>query len=793
MPAPSKAKAVASSDAVAMLIYAGFAVCKPTADGKAPKYKDWSTRSVVPDDFRDDDNVGIMSGPLSNGGKSGNALVIIDLDADDAVRLADEFLPATAMMEGRKSKPKSHRYYLVPHSTIPEWGTSSADASAPVCAAMMGHAGPFKKAFNNRDTDNRVIDFLGTGSQAVCPPSGHHTGERREWNDGVMGEPAIVFFEDLWRSVCELASACDCKIPDVVPRPLGWVARTTASVEISVIERAKKYLATMPVAVSGENGHNKTFAAARAMVWGFDLGVDIGLDLLKSDYNPRCVPKWSDKDLVHKCDDADRIPFGKPRGYIRDAERKPVSSGVAGGFGDGKTTTPSKPEPWEDPIPLSDPADKPPAFPLCVMPPSLAALCADIGDTIGCPPDYAACFALGAMAGTIGATTVLNVKQDWEEHASLFICAVAPPNAGKTPSFKLITRPLVEQQKERYKDRTEGKKINPVFVSDVTVEKLADILQDDSRGQIVLRDELSGWVKGMDQYKSRGGSDRQFWLSAWSSDPITVHRKGPDSPDVFISHPCISVVGGIQPSVLHDLQGQDDGFFDRILFTFPEPHNMKGEDWKSCNPVGMREWEKALGRVRLMEMIATEPDKPRCPHFRKLDAIGRDEWYTYTHALAKQMNVPEFPHYLAGVAGKLKGYAARLALVSMVLRIAYTPDGEIEDINGDDMAAGATLANYFLAHAERVYRRMGRDDSREPRKVLAWMVRNGKDKVSRRDIHHNLKRSFPDVEDLGRPLRMLTERGYIRVVESEGVKPGRKPTTIYEIHPGALSGSLSEF
>ena len=38
-----------------------------------------------------------------------------------------------------------------------------------------------------------------------------------------------------------------------------------------------------------------------------------------------------------------------------------------------------------------------------------------------------------------------------------------------------------------------------------TGEKLAEVLKDDPRGARLLRDELAGWVKGMDQYKNRGG------------------------------------------------------------------------------------------------------------------------------------------------------------------------------------------------------------------------------------------------------------------------------------------------
>ena len=71
-------------------------------------------------EFGPGDGVGLLCGPLSNGGNPGHALVCVDLDSPGALARADEFLPDTGMIEGRPAKPRSHRYYLVPNSTIPD-------------------------------------------------------------------------------------------------------------------------------------------------------------------------------------------------------------------------------------------------------------------------------------------------------------------------------------------------------------------------------------------------------------------------------------------------------------------------------------------------------------------------------------------------------------------------------------------------------------------------------------------------------------------------------------------------
>lgn len=305
-------------DVVAMLRKRGFALCKPDPKEKKPTYPKWSTRSKEPMHFRTGDQIGIMAGPLSDGGKPGHALIIIDLDSQDAVRLADHHLPVTAMQEGRKSKPRSHRYYLIPLDSIPKWACSTAEQASKAAKAKTGYPGPFKKQFRSRDTKSCVIDFIGTGGQAVCPPALHPSGELREWEGKTPGEPSVIPFPELWRSVCELASACGCEIPDVIPRSPTPRSVPFDSESTPIFTRASNYLAKMEAAVSGCGGHSATFKAARALVWGFDLPLDDARRLLVEEYNPRCRPPWSEPELDHKLQDADRIPGREPRGHLRD-------------------------------------------------------------------------------------------------------------------------------------------------------------------------------------------------------------------------------------------------------------------------------------------------------------------------------------------------------------------------------------------------------------------------------------------------------------------------------------------
>jgi hypothetical protein len=82
------------------------------------------------------------------------------------------------------------------------------------------------------------------------------------------------------------------------------------------IARAGKYVAKVPGAVSGQKGHNTTFRVACKLVLGFGLSEDEAWPILV-EYNARCEPPWTEKELRHKLQDAAKKPG--PRGWLAEA------------------------------------------------------------------------------------------------------------------------------------------------------------------------------------------------------------------------------------------------------------------------------------------------------------------------------------------------------------------------------------------------------------------------------------------------------------------------------------------
>jgi hypothetical protein len=108
------------------------------------------------------------------------------------------------------------------------------------------------------------------------------------------------------------------KRASVAPVP----AAVLAIPRIEKLDRARKYLAMIPGAVSGQRGHDRTFHVACVLIIRFGLAVDEAYPLF-AEWNQRCDPPWGEYDLRRKLTEADKQPG--PRGELLAAERESAS------------------------------------------------------------------------------------------------------------------------------------------------------------------------------------------------------------------------------------------------------------------------------------------------------------------------------------------------------------------------------------------------------------------------------------------------------------------------------------
>ncbi len=84
---------------------------------------------------------------------------------------------------------------------------------------------------------------------------------------------------------------------------------------MNTTDRAALYVAKIPPAVSGQDGHGQLFAVATALLHGFALGEGDAWPIL-ADYNRRCLPPWSESELRHKLRSAAAVPPRRPTGWL---------------------------------------------------------------------------------------------------------------------------------------------------------------------------------------------------------------------------------------------------------------------------------------------------------------------------------------------------------------------------------------------------------------------------------------------------------------------------------------------
>jgi hypothetical protein len=376
-------------------------------------------------------------------------------------------------------------------------------------------------------------------------------------------------------------------------------------------------------------------------------------------------------------------------------------------------------------------------FPFETLPSVLSKLTDELSKALPIAPELVACAGLGVAAGAIGGSRMIQVKTGWTEPTILWMALVNPPGQIKTPALAQVATPIRElqqeaaekyqQEKKNYErgmeiydvarsqyrtqrlDELPPKPEKPIMhrfcTVDVTVEKLAVLLHETPRGLSVIRDELTGWVTSMNQYKGGKGADKSFWLSSWAGTSHTVDRQGKDP--IFIPHPAVSVVGNIPPTILSELNmdSQEDGFLHRILFCNPDPVQVRWSE-QTVSEETRQAYHK---RIKELSLLALERGE-----FSEEGALGEAKILPLTHS-AQQLFIewhnahyekaeePTFQEELGGFYHKLKGYCARFALIHQLLT-----DPHSEMVGVDSLSFGCEVADYFAGQAEQVFPKFSR-------------------------------------------------------------------------------------
>src|SRR5262249_28364162 len=227
---------------------------------------------------------------------------------------------------------------------------------------------------------------------------------------------------------------------------------------------------------------------------------------------------------------------------------------------------------------------------------------------------------IAVASSLIGTARRIQASRSWSQPLTMWTALIGFSGTGKTPGLDVTRRVLSHIARDRknkvadlrrahetrvqaakeaeksWKDQVKqaladggqpplkpgeaivpGEFVTPrLHVSDVTIERIAVLIQARPRGMLFIRDELSALFVNME--RNSNGSDKEFWLEAWNGEHYVVERMG--RPPVEIDHLLVGVTGGFQPDKLvRSFVGDDDGMYARFCFAWPpEPDYQKLTD-----------------------------------------------------------------------------------------------------------------------------------------------------------------------------------------------------------------------
>jgi Protein of unknown function (DUF3987) len=425
-------------------------------------------------------------------------------------------------------------------------------------------------------------------------------------------------------------------------------------------------------------------------------------------------------------------------------------------------------EPEEDR--LEEPEEPQPGwepFPLELLPEVLRDYIAAAAEALVCDPAFIALPVLIAAGGVIGNSRVVTLKKTWREPAIYWGCVIADSSTLKSPALDIATAPLEKIERSLLRDFREAfslweqevvcwenaggkrtkewagevtypKPLRPpegrLLISDITVEKVAELVSQNPKGLILCMDELAGWFSSFARYKSAGSgaNDMPFWLSAHRGQRLRVDRKSGDRTSIVAELSAISVVGTLQPTIASRIFTRDvfdAGMVSRLLLVRPPKRPKIWSDAVIPDDVDAAYANLLRTLFFLDRQAISEQDyTPVNVHFT--DA-GLAAWKSFYGRWGAVQWDSEGEH--ASCLAKLEAYCARLALLlaEVEFHSGRTPYEQIDVVH---VERAAVLVEWFSREATRVYRQVQTSAPQVERERLIAVIERKGGKITARDL-----------------------------------------------------------
>ena len=573
----------------------------------------------------------------------------------------------------------------------------------------------------------------------------------------------------------------------------------------AVVERARKYVARIPGAVSGSSGHNTTFHVACRLVKGFDLSTDQALDVL-TEWNATCDPPWSEHELQHKIESASKA--SGDTGYLRNVKPERWDEITASRKFVGETpvspafqrVSPTKAESFKIKSLVSTP------FPIQCLPSRLSSFVQSVSRAVGCDHSFAALPALAVVSTAIGNSRRVSTKQGNYQPLSIWPVVIGLSGSQKSEPFDMATDCLndIENNYEAEFNQVSAKHraaiehykldlkawrgsgigdpplepemplLRQMVVKDFTSEALIKIHSGNPRGLLCCNEELSGWFGSFERYAGKGAvsGEQAKFLEFYDGKRTTIDRVS--AKRIVIHRSFVNITGTIQPGIIQQAltsESRSNGLASRLWMAYPPSVLIRWRD----EVVSTRTKHSYADLVKDLLSLSGEVDSSgfEKPALLELSTDSRKMFKEYMNDTGDQCFVM-FGDVRAAWA-KFIGRCVRLAGIIHCCRQA---DGDIQEpwtIDTDSMQAAITLCEWSKAETLRVYKLLKEDAYTNSLRLLAAWIKHHGGSVTARDLFKH-KRDIETTDDAEQLLRNLQDAGFGKYELQPVGRSGGRPT-----------------
>jgi len=490
---------------------------------------------------------------------------------------------------------------------------------------------------------------------------------------------------------------------------------------------------------------------------------------------------------------------------------------------------------WPDPKPLTPKLKPVDELDYEMLPKSLACFVRDCSERMQCPPDFIAVSLIITFSSLIGRKIIFEPKKydNWKVFVNLWGLLIGRPTSMKSPALKSSLEKLTELQNLLIKEHlTEMKEFamkmkvfdllnknakseaerkagedfdsavaiitkieekrpkqpepKRYFFNDSSIEKLGELLATNTNGLLLVRDEMSGFLKSISSKDAK--NDRPFFLEAWSGNSsYTYDRIGRGT--IHIEHAMVSILGGIQPGTFSTYINEalaensgDDGLMQRFqLMVYPD----LSSEWCNVDRLPDIKAKETVDAVMMQLHELNLPQDIRDTPIAKFSSEAQpmfDNWLQEheTRLRSKKFN--------PSIESHLSKYKSLIPSLALIFKLCDTPNIKdlINDIAIDEISLMRALAfaEYLEKHVMRIYD-MSTKPHIEMSRLILSKIGDGKliNSFTNKDVWRPQWSGLTDSKQTARSLGYLVSEGYLKEVSTPPSKQGGTAKIEYYIHP----------